>query len=191
MADTDPDWKVKSEVTERVTREEMMADFEDRGVDERFLRLLCHAPPIKWGLFHHLNTSTYIRDRVALVGDSAHASLPFQAAGASQALEDAFVLGNLFAEVIKVSEPTSINVKAALEAYDRVRRERAQKQLEQSAEVADMIFFQHTGAGSDMSKILPMLQKGRLDWLWYHDIEEDAREAVRIMNELVIAGSIG
>ena len=45
---------------------------------------------------------------------------------------------------------------------------------------ARMLFFQHAEAGSDMSKILPMLQKGRFDWLWYHDVGADAEEAVRI-----------
>lgn len=74
-----------------------MADFEGRGVDDRFLRLLRRAKPIKWGLFHHRYTSTYYRDRVVLLGDSAHASLPFQAAGAGQGLEDALVLSNVLA----------------------------------------------------------------------------------------------
>lgn len=168
-------------MTEKVTHKEMMADFEGRGVDERFLRLLSHAQPIKWGFFHHLRTSTYVRDRAVLVGDSAHASLPFQAAGAAQALEDAYVLGSLLADVSTAGTNSASGIKAALEAYDRVRRPRAQKQLEQSAEVAEMIFFRHPEMGNDMSKILPRLQQGRFDWLWFHDIEDDAREARRII----------
>jgi hypothetical protein len=55
--------------------------------------------------------------------------------------------------------------------------------LKQSAEVGKMIFFQHEEAGSDMSKILPRLQEGRFDWLWFHDIEVDVNKALTRMNE--------
>ena len=40
-----------------------------------------------------------------------------------------------------------------------------------------MLFFQHGEAGDDMGKILPMLQQGRFDWLWFHDIKDDAEVA--------------
>ena len=81
MADGKP-WELKSAVTQKVRYEAMMADFEGPDIDDRFRQLLRKASPIKWGLFHHRYTSTYFRDRVVLLGDSAHASLPFQAAGA-------------------------------------------------------------------------------------------------------------
>ena len=45
-----------------------------------------------------------------------------------------------------------------------------------------MIFFQHEKAGDDMSKILPMLQQGRFDWLWFHDIDRDVEEVLAKMN---------
>jgi salicylate hydroxylase len=159
----------------------MMADFEGPGVDDRFRKLLNKANPIRWGFFHHLRTSTYYRDRVVLIGDSAHASLPFQAAGAAQGLEDALVLSNVLAELaisFKSHASPEAHIHAAFDAYDSVRRPRAQKQLEQSAEVARMIFFQHEETGSDMSKILPKLQQGRFNWLWFHDIQEDVNTAM-------------
>lgn len=173
-------------VTESVTPEAMLAEFQGRGVDERFRRLLSKAKPIRWGLFHHLHTSTYYRDRVVLIGDSAHASLPFQAAGAAQGVEDAVVLSNVLAELGKPQHghaTSQSKVRAGLAAYDSVRRPRAQHQLEQSAEVSRMLFFQHEDAGDDMSKILPRLQNGRFDWLWFHDVDEDVRIAMSRMNE--------
>ncbi|KAF3039916.1 hypothetical protein E8E12_006777 [Didymella heteroderae] len=180
VADDNP-WTADQAVTSKVSYEAMMADFEGPSVDERFRRLLSKANPIKWGLFHHPRTSTYYRDRVAILGDSAHASLPFQAAGAAQGVEDAVILSNVFAEVSHSRtngvSPTA-TIRAALSAYDFVRRPRAQKQLEQSAEVTRMLFFQHAEAGADMNKILPMLQNGRFNWLWFHDIEEDVQVAV-------------
>jgi 2-polyprenyl-6-methoxyphenol hydroxylase-like FAD-dependent oxidoreductase len=180
---------LKDAVTEKVTPEEMMADFEGKGVDGRFRQLLIKAKPIRWGFFHHLHTSTYYRDRVVLVGDSAHASLPFQAAGAAQGLEDALVLSNVLAELAKIPRNAAslgANIRTGLAAYDSVRRPRAQKQLEHAAEVGRMIFFQHEEAGSDMSKILPRLQQGRFNWLWFHDINEDLQIALSRMKQAKI-----
>jgi salicylate hydroxylase len=184
---TDGEWTgAKNAVTEKVSHEAMMADFQGPAVDERFQRLLSKAKPIKWGFFHHLHTSTYFRDRVALMGDSAHASLPFQAAGAAQGIEDALVLSNILAELktTPVSDASlNARIRAAFDAYDSVRRPRAQKQLEQSAELARMIYFQDEKAGSDMTKILPRLQNGRFNWIWFHDIQEDVNKAVARMEK--------
>jgi len=168
-------------VTEKVTYEAMMADFEGSAIDDRFRRLLQLAKPIRWGLFHHLHTSTYYRDRVVLIGDSAHASLPFQAAGAAQGLEDALVLSSVLSELPTTSQSSiSLNERicAAFDAYDSVRRPRAQKQLDRAAEMAEMIFFQNKETGSDMSKILPRLQNGWFDWLWFPDLQGDVRTAL-------------
>lgn len=163
-----------------------MADFEGPGVDDRFRQLLSKAKPVKWGFFHHLRTSTYYRGRVVILGDSAHASLPFQAAGAAQGLEDALVLSTVLAKLGPAfhsdGDPLSF-IRAALHAYDSVRRPRAQKQLDQAAEVGRMIFFQHEEAGADMYKILPKLQEGRFDWLWFHEIEEDLHTAISRMQK--------
>lgn len=184
-ADDSP-WTLEKAVTETVTHDTMMADFEGPGVDDRFRQLLSKAKPIKWGFFHHLRTSTYYRDRVAILGDSAHASLPFQAAGAAQGVEDAVILSNVLAELSRAranSKSLLPAIRAALDAYDSVRRPRAQKQLEQAAEVGRMVFFQHEEAGSDMQRILPMLQNGRFNWLWFHDIKNDVLTAISRMNQ--------
>lgn len=184
VADSEGSWKSKDAVTERTTHEDMMRDFEGAEIDDRVRQLLSKASPIKWGLFHHQQTSTYFRERVVLIGDSAHASLPFQAAGASQGLEDALVLSNVLAELAQSSRRGGYHtpqIRAGLSAYDSVRRPRAQRQLEQAAEVGRMIFFQHEEAGSDMNKILSKLQNGWFDWLWFHNVSEDVQKALNLM----------
>lgn len=183
-------WKHPDAVTVKVTHEEMMADFTDQGVDQRFLRLLAKADPIRWGFFHHIRTSTYINGRVALLGDSAHASLPFQAAGAGQGVEDGLILASLLAAVrpsVDADTPSHPQIQAALKAYDSTRRPRAQKQLEESAEVARMIYFSDPDTGCDMSKILAKLQNGRLDWLWFRDMEAEVEDALSRMRETLSA----
>lgn len=79
-------------------------------------------------------------------------------------------------------------IEAGLSAYDSVRRPRAQKQLEQAAEVGRMVFFQHEEAGADMENILPRLKKGRFNWLWFHDMNDDVQEAIKRMNEQINIG---
>ncbi|KAH6951952.1 hypothetical protein DER45DRAFT_390082 [Fusarium avenaceum] len=187
VADSHDAWKLPNAVTELISHEAMMSDFDGPGVDPRFRQLLAKAKPVKWGFFHHIRTASYFRDRVALVGDSAHASLPFQAAGAAQGLEDALLLSSVLAELAKHPERGSSQlplVHAALSAYDSVRRPRAQKQLEQAYEVGDMMFFQHEEAGADMAKILPRLQQGRFNWLWFHDMQHDVNEVLSRMHKL-------
>ncbi|KAJ3994329.1 hypothetical protein F5050DRAFT_532569 [Lentinula boryana] len=59
---------------------------------------------------------SYISRRIALVGDAAHGMTPYLAAGAGQAIEDAFILGRLF------SEAGPENWARAFEAYNLVRQ---------------------------------------------------------------------
>ncbi|WFE99540.1 FAD-dependent oxidoreductase [Micromonospora sp. WMMD964] len=70
---------------------------------------------------HHLAVPlpTYVRGRVALLGDAAHAMTPNLGQGAGQAIEDAVVLGAVCAD-------GAATVPAALAAYDEQRRPRSQ-----------------------------------------------------------------
>lgn len=189
-AGDDKPWEFKNVVSQKVTHEAMMADFGGPGVDERFRRLLSKAVPVKWGLFHHRYTSTYYHDRVVLLGDSAHASLPFQAAGSGQGLEDSLILSNLLAKVFKGPDQGAAlgpYIRAAFSAYDSIRRPRAQRQLERAHEMSLMLYFQHSETGKEMEKIASKLQKGWFDWIWFHDLNGDIESAFRTMDEALNA----
>ncbi len=71
----------------------------------------------RWGLFIRTPLKTWVKGRVALLGDAAHPMLPYMGQGASSAIEDGVVLGRCFAAN---SDPL-----AALTMYEHARVERA------------------------------------------------------------------
>lgn len=85
---------------------------------------LINTTPPEALLYHdlyHLGTPlpTYVRGRVAFLGDAAHAMPPFLGQGGCQALEDAVVLAH--------SLSTVDDTDAALAKYDAERRPRSQR----------------------------------------------------------------
>jgi salicylate hydroxylase len=51
---------------------------------------------IKWGIFDHPPLPRWSKGRVTLLGDAAHAMLPFLGMGAAMAIEDAMILARAF-----------------------------------------------------------------------------------------------
>ena len=74
----------------------------------------------RWALFGVDGTSPWTSGRVALLGDAAHAMLPFVAQGAAMAIEDAAVLADRLAGTL--NDPA--RVPAALEQYAAARQGR-------------------------------------------------------------------
>ncbi|WP_422741893.1 FAD-dependent monooxygenase [Micromonospora sp. WMMD754] len=85
--------------------------------------LLAATPPeavLRTDLMHLATPlPSYVRGRVAVLGDAAHAMTPHLGQGAGQAIEDAVVLGVVCAD-------GAADLAGALAAYDRQRRPRSQ-----------------------------------------------------------------
>ena len=167
VADPNP-WLHNSNTVE-CSKEEMVADL--RGFDQRLIKLLDWAKPLRWAIHHMRNTPTYFNRRVCLLGDVAHASSPHQAAGAGQGLEDAVVLTHLLSLVTSVDQ-----VGAAFQAYDAVRRPRASRVVQTSYEAGLMYQFQDPNIEDDLQKIVQNANQ-RLHWIWNHDLERDIQAA--------------
>jgi len=83
------------------------------------LRLFpCSARWYKWALYDRDPLERWSKGRVTLLGDSAHAMLPYLAQGAAMAIEDACVLSAAIAR-------HADDLDKALLAYERVRVPRA------------------------------------------------------------------
>lgn len=99
----------------------MLKRFE--GWTETLVKCLRLAPPgelVEWALRIHLPLTGWIDHRTVLLADAAHATLPHIAQGAAQAGEDAAVLSTLLAKC-----QTEADLPAALRAYERLRKPRA------------------------------------------------------------------
>jgi salicylate hydroxylase len=86
----------------------------------------------KWALFTVPGGGQWTNGATALLGDAAHAMLPFAAQGAGMAIEDAAVLAKCLGETQNKDGPP---VTAALQRYARLRRSRVAR-LQRTAQAA-------------------------------------------------------
>lgn len=89
------------------------------GWDPRVEKLLAQVDKtFRWALYDREPLPTWTKGRLTLLGDAAHPMLPHLGQGANQSIEDGMALATILARTDGQSVP------AALEAYERLRRER-------------------------------------------------------------------
>jgi len=111
------DWRTESWTAEGETAD-LLNQFV--GWDQRLHDLINAATDTKrWALYDRSPLAAWTERRITLLGDAAHAMLPFLAQGAAQATEDAAVL----AACLQSANPGS--VPQALQRYEALRRPRA------------------------------------------------------------------
>jgi salicylate hydroxylase len=170
-----------------VTSETMLSDFAGWGMPIK--ALLSHIQrPERWALYDHLPASTYIKGRVALIGDAAHATTPHQGQGAGMAFEDSFILSSILGQVLNEPQPSSFDIdkrlQACLFAYDCVRRPRTSKVTCTSREMGKILGFAGDEVGSDLAKMKANLDS-RMNWIWDVDLLMEVRRAAEIAREEV------
>lgn len=124
-----------------------------------------------WGLYGHKPLQTWVRGKVALIGDAAHPMLPSMAQGACMAIEDAYVLAQKLDKFDDVS--------TGLQAYEYVRKSRTTALQRQSKANASLFhlanpilrFGVHTGLRL-MDTIAPLKAASRFDWIYHHDVTQ-------------------
>ena len=124
-----------------------------------------------------LPASTYTRNRVAMLGDAAHASTPYQGQGAGQAIEDALIITTVLSKVQTLKQ-----VPNALAAYNQIRRPRAQRNVETSRDAGLLVAMMLDGVNDDLEKMREDLGT-RMNWLWQRNMEAQTREAVELFEE--------
>ncbi|QQA44556.1 FAD-dependent monooxygenase [Pelagovum pacificum] len=136
------------------------------GLSGRVSGLLDRVEEVgEWGLFRHPVALTWHRDRLALLGDAAHPTLPFLAQGANLALEDAWTL-------------VACWTADRLETYAAERRDRVNRAI--GVANRNAVNYHLSGprrAASHLvlkgiGKVAPTAFLKRLDWLYAHDVTQ-------------------
>jgi 2-polyprenyl-6-methoxyphenol hydroxylase-like FAD-dependent oxidoreductase len=108
--------------------EQMLKIYE--GFDPAMVALISKADKESlkaWKLLDMEVMNSWVKEKLALLGDAAHPFTPHQGQGAGQAIEDAATLGVVFPGDVKKEEIT-----ARLELYQNIRKERAHQIQEYS-----------------------------------------------------------
>ena len=110
----DDSWVVKS------PWEELQKDFTGwHPTVETIVNAVDKDQCYRWALYNHKPFTNWSSKRVTLLGDAAHATLPFMASGAAMAIEDARILERSLSE--------SKDVEQALQLYQNNRLARTAK----------------------------------------------------------------
>ena len=163
------DWRTESWTAEGSV-EDLAREFA--GWDARLRQLIGAATHTKrWALHDRAPLARWTAGRITLLGDAAHAMLPYFGQGAAQAIEDAETLAACLADAAPASVP------AALQRYQHIR-------LPRTSEV------QHMSRGRELRNHLPDGQEQRerdaelargdplrqSAWLYGHDSESAIRQ---------------
>jgi len=153
---------------EEGAREEAQRDFA--AFHPVIQELIEQAPSHgRWALFDRHPLGRWTDDRVALLGDACHPTLPFMAQGAVMAMEDAFVLAKAVSG--------SSSVPQGLLDYQALRMPRTSAL--QAAAVKNMSLFHRKSAISQAltyapmwlgAKLFPDFVHSRQDWIYGHDV---------------------
>jgi salicylate hydroxylase len=126
----------------------------------------------RWGLYDRDPLEWWSVGRVTLLGDAAHAMLPFMAQGAVQGIEDAFVLARCLKETDQDAIPTM------LARYETIRKPRAARVQERARQNGVTFHLRDGQAQQERDAHLaasagsnPLLASA---WLYGHDVEAEA-----------------
>ncbi|WP_051213493.1 FAD-dependent monooxygenase [Maritalea myrionectae] len=116
-----------------------------------------------WPLFG-VTCEHWYKDNVALIGDAAHAMLPFQAQGAAMGMEDAGLLAVLLA-----AEPDNAKAFAQYQSLRKSRVDKVQKQSAQNGKIFHMRPPKSWARDLVVARQSPDAQLKRIDWIYKHD----------------------
>ncbi|MFT6658913.1 FAD-dependent monooxygenase [Maritalea sp.] len=120
-------------------------------------------PWTAWPLFG-VKTNTWYKGNVAILGDAAHAMLPFQAQGAAMSIEDAGLLAAILA-----SETDNATAFGKWQNLRQPRANKVQDQSQKNAFVFHMSPPLSWGRDAVVSAKSAQGHLERLDWIYAHD----------------------
>ncbi|KAK3323207.1 hypothetical protein B0T19DRAFT_442703 [Cercophora scortea] len=179
-------WPDAYKHTARGSRSEAVASFADWQPSSRKIVDLLPEQMDKWAIFdmYEHPAPTYVRERVCVAGDAAHAMGPHLGAGGGMGIEDALALSAVLERVEEAvargGAATSKKeaVERALRAYEEVRYERTQKIVRLTREAVDLMEWKDPEASRDADGFGSAITE-MFHYIWNYDVEAMVDEAVR------------
>ncbi|KAJ6582846.1 FAD/NAD(P)-binding domain-containing protein [Mycena sp. CBHHK59/15] len=167
---------------ESVSQQELLDEYAGWGADPlRMLRRL--TAPSKWSIHALAPLDTFVRGRITLVGDAAHAMPPHLGSGVGQGFEDVLVLCELLAH----PATRLANLEAVLKAYDAVRQPRANMVLERSFRAG--VIYESYGKPGYLAADMAGHLAGIWEPIWRHDLDGDVASAIASLTQHSFAES--
>ena len=110
----------KQNWTKKVPPLELIKNFSNFLVFEDVFKKISFVK--KWGLFEYPIFKDWYKNRILLLGDACHPMLPYLAQGASQAIEDSYVLCQCLENNFDELYPTDFLKKYSEKRYTRVQK---------------------------------------------------------------------
>ncbi|KAK4983607.1 hypothetical protein LTR66_002820 [Elasticomyces elasticus] len=140
----------------------------------RIVNMVAKDTSASWSAGDHDHAPYYHKGHVAMMGDAAHASMPFAGNGAAQAIEDAAVLDFLFSRVTDGEQ-----IEKAFAAYDTVRRPRSQKVVDLARQFGRVYAYAEDGMHEDPVRMKKFFA-GAAAFTNNADLQAQNDEAMRI-----------
>ena len=129
--------------------------------------------PFVTALYDRDPLETWVRGNVAVMGDAAHAMLPYHAQGAGQSIEDAWVLARLL-------EKNDDRPALALKRFEVLRKNRADRMIQHSR---DAERWYHLDAAEDVERRNSRFRRyndeasftPQQTWLYSYDAEKQSK----------------
>lgn len=160
------DWTIESWTADgRV--EDAIAEFQGWHEDVRSI-IGAASETKRWALYDREPLERWSVNRVTLLGDAAHAMLPFLAQGACQAIEDAAVLAGCLRDI------SPDEVPEAFRRYEAIRRPRT-SMIQELSRIRGQLY--HLPDGEEQRRRDEQLASSdpfkTYAWLYGHDVETE------------------
>jgi salicylate hydroxylase len=173
VAHYDSDAWTEESWTQECERSEVMQTYA--GWHEPLLRLFeCAEHYYKWALYDRDPPERWSLGRATLLGDSAHAMLPYLGQGAAMAIEDGYILAAAIAQMPQ-------DLVAALRRYEQLRMPRAHRTVLGSRARAKMNHMASPWGRFKRNVGLAVRQRFGIDktafqadWLYAYDVAAEA-----------------